>query len=225
MCAKNPGVKPGVLGIQRQPRLRADVPGRHLAATSRWAGFYNCEVDFKYINELDAEAIGEPGNRVFRLRARSDNLTASLWLEKQQLQALSLAIRQVLEQAHHSAEPGPDIDPAIPMEGFPLTPSVDFRVGRLALGWDDSAQRLVLQAYPLGSGDEESAGFSCLTSAEHAMAFCDLADATVAGGRPLCSLCREPMDPVGHACVRSNGHRKEAIPSVDEEEEDEDESL
>lgn len=183
-------------------------------------------MDFEYVNELDSEAIGEPGNRVFRVRARAEKMTASLWLEKQQLQALSLAIRQVLEQAQHTAVPGPDIDPAIPMEDFPLTPSVDFRVGRLALGWDDSKQKVVLQAYPLGDNDEEAAGFSCLTSAERALAFCDLADATVAGGRPLCSLCREPMGPGGaHNCVRSNGHRKEPIPSVDEEEEEEDEGL
>ena len=97
-------------------------------------------MDFGYVNELDSEAIGEPGNRVFRIRARSEDRTASLWLEKQQLQALSLAIRQMLEQAAHSAEPGPDLDPAIPMQDFPLEASLDFRVGRLALGWDGRSQ-------------------------------------------------------------------------------------
>ena len=178
-------------------------------------------MDFGYVDELDSEAIGEPGNRVFRIRARSEDRTASLWLEKQQLQALSLAIRQMLEQAEHSAEPGPDLDPAIPMQDFPLEASLDFRVGRLALGWDDSAQRVILQAYELGAADDDPAAFSCHTSAEHSLAFCDVADSVVAGGRPLCFLCREPVGPEGHACVRANGHKKDEIPTLDEGEEGE----
>jgi hypothetical protein len=28
----------------------------------------------------------------------------------------------------------------------------------------------------------------------------------VAGGRPLCSMCGQSMDPEGHFCPRSNGH-------------------
>ena len=176
-------------------------------------------MDFGYVDELDSEAIGEPGNRVFRIRARSEDRAASLWLEKQQLQALSLAIRQMLEQAEHSSEPGPDVVPAIPMQDFPLQASLDFRVGRLALGWDDSAQRVVLQVYELGADDDDPAAFSCQTSAEHAIAFCDQADSVVAGGRPLCFLCREPIDAGGHSCVRSNGHKKDEIPSLGDEEE------
>ncbi|MEX2238635.1 MAG: DUF3090 family protein [Dehalococcoidia bacterium] len=171
-------------------------------------------MDFGYVDEIDAEAIGEPGNRVFRVRARGGAQTASLWLEKQQLQALSLAIRQILEQAQHSAQPGPDTIRPIPMPDFPLNPSVDFRVGRLALGWDDSRQRLIIQAYEVGAADDDPPTFSCLTSAEHAMAFCDQAEATVSAGRPICFLCHESMEPEGHACVRSNGHKRETIPPL-----------
>jgi uncharacterized repeat protein (TIGR03847 family) len=183
---------------------------------------YNCSrvnLDFGYVDELDSEAIGEPGNRVFRIRARSGERTVSLWLEKQQLQALSLAIRQMLDQAAHSAQPGPDLDPAIPMQDFPQDASLDIRVGRLALGWDDSAQRVILQAYELGAPDDEPAAFSCHTSAEHAIAFCDVSDSVVAGGRPLCFLCREPIGPEGHACVRSNGHKKDDIPTLEGDDE------
>ena len=48
---------------------------------------------------LDAEAIGQPGNRRFRIYARSSRGTASLWLEREQMEALSLAIDQLLAQA------------------------------------------------------------------------------------------------------------------------------
>jgi hypothetical protein len=31
-----------------------------------------------------------------------------------------------------------------------------------------------------------------------------------AQGRPICPLCRVPMEPEGHQCFASNGHRTEA---------------
>ncbi|MPZ23942.1 MAG: DUF3090 family protein [Dehalococcoidia bacterium] len=179
-------------------------------------------MDFGYISELDAEAIGEPGRRTFRIRARDGEMTASLWVEKQQLQALSLAIRRVLEQARHSAEPGAESQPAVPMQDFPSESSLDVRVGRLAIGWDEGSQRVIFQAYGIETPEDDPADFSCFTSAERALAFCDVADTSVAGGRPVCFLCREPIDPGGHACVRSNGHRKETIPLIDDESEEED---
>ncbi|HEX5479005.1 MAG TPA: hypothetical protein VFY79_04730 [Dehalococcoidia bacterium] len=43
----------------------------------------------------------------------------------------------------------------------------------------------------------------------------------MAGGRPVCPLCGLPMEPGGHACVRTNGHSKQPIP---DEESDDDES-
>ncbi len=45
--------------------------------------------DFGRAELVDAEAIGEPGHRRFRLFARSSYGTASLWLERQQMEALS----------------------------------------------------------------------------------------------------------------------------------------
>jgi predicted amidophosphoribosyltransferase len=29
----------------------------------------------------------------------------------------------------------------------------------------------------------------------------------VAAGRPICSMCGQPIDPEGHFCPRKNGHR------------------
>lgn len=174
-------------------------------------------MDLGFITELDAEAIGEPGHRVFRVRARKGGETASLWLEKQQLQALSLALRQVLEQAR--AHPHGDVAPAVPFPDFPETPSLDLQVGRLALGWDERSQRTVLQAFEAETPEDAAPAFACVTSAERALAFCELADTVCAAGRPICFLCREPINPGGHTCVRANGHRGEALPPVDEKEE------
>ena len=66
--------------------------------------------DFGRAELLEPEAIGEPGQRTFRLRVLSGSEAASLWLEKEQLVALTLAIRQLLEQTDEedaSSEAGP----------------------------------------------------------------------------------------------------------------------
>jgi uncharacterized repeat protein (TIGR03847 family) len=57
---------------------------------------------------------------------------------------------------------------------------------------------------------ETSAGASArfrLTRAQVA-AFVTRARELVAAGRPPCPLCGGPLDPDGHVCPRTNGHRK-----------------
>src|SRR3990170_5587109 len=95
--------------------------------------------DFGRAELLEPEAIGEPGQRTFRLRVISGSEAASLWLEKEQLIALTLAIRQLLEQ---TAEEGPSGEPEEPAPdaAFPEHPQVDFKLGRLGIGYDEKRQ-------------------------------------------------------------------------------------
>jgi uncharacterized repeat protein (TIGR03847 family) len=39
-------------------------------------------------------------------------------------------------------------------------------------------------------------------------ALADYAMRVVEGGRPICGNCGRPIDPEGHFCPKSNGHRK-----------------
>ncbi len=45
----------------------------------------------------------------------------------------------------------------------------------------------------------------------------------VSGGRPVCPLCRAPLDGGPHACVKQNGHRELVQAMEDEVEDNEDE--
>ncbi len=163
--------------------------------------------DFGKVDTLEAEAIGEPGQRTFRLRIRNQSDAAAIWLEKEQLAALSLAIRQILAQLSGGkmTEPRP---PTALSPDFPSDLSVDFKVGRLGLGYDDSEGTLSLFAYEVAEGQEEDSPpfFICRASQEQSRAFCDMADAAVMAGRPICPLCGGPIDREGHVCPRSNGH-------------------
>jgi len=40
---------------------------------------------------------------------------------------------------------------------------------------------------------------------DQAHAFVGRAERLVAGGRPTCPYCGEPLDPAGHFCARANG--------------------
>ena len=163
--------------------------------------------DFGPVDALDAESIGMPGKRTFRIRAWKDEATASLWLEKQQLLALSLALRQVMAQTGQNPEPSP-----IATRPFPDQPTADVKVGRLALGRDDDSDRLILWAHEVGSSEDAAASFSCHFDWAQALGFCERAEAVCAAGRPICPLCSGPIDPAGHVCVRSNGHSSEQVP-------------
>ena len=52
--------------------------------------------EFTNVASLRAEAIGEPGERTFRLLVDSESSSASVWLEKEQLFQLALGIQQLL---------------------------------------------------------------------------------------------------------------------------------
>jgi uncharacterized repeat protein (TIGR03847 family) len=166
---------------------------------------------------LQAQALGDPGHRTFRLLIESDDgRAAALWVEKEQLQALGLAVEQLL--AEFQGKPGGRSPRQPSVESFPPNPTIDFKVGRLALGQDESeletGPRYVLLVYDLeGSGAEEEepsqpATFVARATREQLRALSRNIAEVVAAGRPRCPLCGEPMESADkpHGCVRTNGH-------------------
>jgi uncharacterized repeat protein (TIGR03847 family) len=163
---------------------------------------------------IDAQAFGQPGQRTFRLRiAGAAGETASLWMEKEQMQALSLALKQMLSQLEYDAEP-----PPADVGEFPVVAENDFRVGRMGMGFHASDRTVVLYTYEVGVEDEEDPTLRVRLTQEQCASLGVQLDDIIAGGRPLCPLCGLAIEPAGHACVRGNGHSKQPIP--DEEQED-----
>src|SRR6266851_3622950 len=101
-------------------------------------------IDFGLVDAVDAEAIGPPGQRTFRLRSRVGDSYASLWMEKEQLLALGRSFSQVL--AERSRQRGQHVAPAVIMGNFPDRPDVDFPIARLGLDFDPDDEHLVLLA-------------------------------------------------------------------------------
>jgi uncharacterized repeat protein (TIGR03847 family) len=165
---------------------------------------------------VKAEALGEPGQRRFRLMAIIDGETRIVWLEKEQLRRLAQALEQVLENL-------PKRGPEEAMSGiatadFQLESRYQIRAGRMELGYDEQRNRLIILAHDLEAEDSTSPSFICRLSPSQARDLAEEAETVVAAGRPICPLCGRGMDPSGHACEKQNGHFPHRMEEVQEDE-------
>jgi uncharacterized repeat protein (TIGR03847 family) len=153
---------------------------------------------------LRAEALGEPGHRRFRLVVVIDGETYVLWMEKQQVQALGLALEQLVE--HLPPSPGFGTgDPTAMINEDTLN---QFRVGRIEIAFDESLEQIVLAAHDIESEDIDGRPTLVVRiSREIGRALSEEAAELVRKGRPVCTMCGAIMEPGRtHVCARQNGH-------------------
>jgi uncharacterized repeat protein (TIGR03847 family) len=176
--------------------------------------------DFGQAELLGAEAIGQPGQRRFRLFARSPRGSASLWLEREQMEELAQALDRVLAEIsgdlvlRPEGAPSGGRAPGAP-SNFPDEPDVDFQVAQLVLGYDEERDALVLMAVPILLDDEgapvlrEDAEprFAARLTRQQATRLSGHIASVLAAGRPRCPLCGAPLGPE-HVCVKQNGHHQ-----------------
>lgn len=188
--------------------------------------------DLGPVQLLGADAVGQPGQRRFRLFAQSRRGSAVMWLEKEQLNSLSLALDrslalitegQVLRiEAHASQRAVPEGMPA----NFALPPTYEFQVGQIHVSFNEYDSTFMLNVVPLEilmeSGQEpqiymnEDAAISFIFTQRDAQRLSSSIGALVNAGRPVCPLCHMPLDGGPHACVKQNGHRE--IVQIEEDE-------
>jgi len=179
---------------------------------------------FDWPDRLVVGTVGPPGDRTFYLQAQTGAELVSVALEKEQATALSERIEEVLD-ALMAEDGNPFSIPALTPEGLvdndPLTQPLEeqFRAGAMSLGWDPTTAQLVIDAFPIPLIDPEQ-----LESAEEieiepeeilriripvgtARAFAKRTREVVGAGRPLCPLCRLPMDSDDHVCELPEGFR------------------
>jgi uncharacterized repeat protein (TIGR03847 family) len=179
--------------------------------------------DLGHVEIVGAEAVGQPGQRRFRLFAMSHNISVALWMEKEQLNNLSIALDRILAQLTEGRilRTEAQASPPQPLEGvpsnFPAKPDFEFQVGQLRISYDEKSNLLVLISIPLGIvmepgqepqvilREEETLTFRfTMQQARHLTSSIAL---LVSSGRPVCPLCKAPLDGGPHACVKQNGHR------------------
>lgn len=173
---------------------------------------------------LGIEVIGEPGQRRFYLFVQAAQDSALLWMEKEQLNRLSLALDRALAQVSEGqflrteARAGGLPPPATMPRNFPRRPEYDFRVAQMNLAYDQRDQTFAFSLAPMdivsGPGqepqalvhEEETLAFSF--TQEQARALSTAIVAAINSGRPVCPLCHAVLDGGPHACEKQNGHHE-----------------
>ncbi len=179
-------------------------------------------IDFGLVDAVDAEAIGQPGQRTFRLRARVGDSYAALWIEKEQLAQLGRLFSQLLaERSKLRGRPG---QPVEPVGNFPQQPQVDLQVARLGLDYDGDRERLIIAADDQGAMERgDTPAFRMEMGRDQAVHTIRLIEEIVTAGRPLCPLCKQPLNFEGeaHFCPHTNGHSKDLdLPAVEDDDEE-----
>lgn len=195
--------------------------------------------DLGRIEIVGAEAIGPPGQRRFRLFAMIHNTAAALWMEKEQLNNLAIALDRILAQLTEGrvlrteAQASPTELPQGAPANFPAKPEFEFQVGQLRISYDEKRNLLILTSIPLGIvmepgqepqvilRDDETLSFRF--TLQQAKELTSSITILVSSGRPICPLCRTPLDGGPHACVKQNGHRELVLGAEDDVEDNEDE--
>jgi uncharacterized repeat protein (TIGR03847 family) len=164
------------------------------------------------VTSITTGFIGQPGKRVFYLQAQGEAETVTVIVEKQQVEALARGIEQFLGELKEKFPDLPEASAVFEPAAMRLVTPVDpaFRVGQLGLGYDQDRDLLVLVAQEVvpegGEADEAvTARFFATRAQMRALGAHGLV--LVKQGRPTCGNCGQPIDPEGHFCPRSNGHR------------------
>lgn len=157
-------------------------------------------VDLQHLSSLHTEALGMPGQRRFRLLLDSRVGSAVLWVERQHLESLALAIAQILAQTRGEPDEPGDAGHAVG------SLRVEFTLGRLELGHDQAGHRYLLGAEALASPDEPAQTVQAWTTRSQIEALAEEIGTVLAAGRPRCRLCGAPINGGSHPCPRANGH-------------------
>ncbi|NNN21929.1 MAG: DUF3090 family protein [Acidimicrobiales bacterium] len=176
---------------------------------------------FENPDKVTFGTIGRPSKRVFLMQVREDDQMLTVKLEKMQVSALSSYLGGIIAQAPRPAHLPDDLELEEPMIAL-------FTVGALGAAYDEELDRVILVAEE--SEDYESlqmtlfdptelriaddnigSALRVMATREQASALAIRGRALVEAGRPPCPLCGYPINPDGHDCPRTNGHRPPAI--------------
>jgi uncharacterized repeat protein (TIGR03847 family) len=159
--------------------------------------------DFSDPDRFTVGTVGPVGQRLFLLQCRKGEVLLTLKIEKQQVSVLADYLAQIVRD---QARPG-HLPDELPLEE-PDEPA--WAIGTVGVTYDEHDDRVVIVIEELVPEDESGAIARLSVTREQAAAFAITATRLVESGRPPCPLCGSPLDPSGHECPRTNGHRPPA---------------
>ncbi|MDP2730450.1 MAG: DUF3090 family protein [Dehalococcoidales bacterium] len=155
---------------------------------------------------LSAISVGIPGKRTFFLLMGEKEKWLRLWLEKEQLEALALAIDQFLLALYQELHLSPE-----ETEGLSLSddvpsglPSAELEIDQISISFDQEKTSLDFLVHILGPQKIDDVIVNLRASLAQLKQLGEQARSVCAAGRPRCQLCGGPIDPAGHTCPKHN---------------------
>jgi len=166
------------------------------------------DLDYDAPDLCTVGALGEVGHRVFLVYCRQGVTETTVKVEKQQVAVLAGYLGRIVRELGRPGHLPEDLD-------FVGNDEPEWIVGTIGVSYDEDIDRVVIVLQEVGEEeaedgeDEEIEGhvLRIALSREQAAAFAIHATRLVEAGRPPCPLCGYPLDPSGHDCPRTNGHR------------------
>ncbi|MBA2489437.1 MAG: DUF3090 family protein [Chloroflexi bacterium] len=162
--------------------------------------------------------VGPVGERTFFLQAIAGPRIISVALEKVQVAVMADRIGAILAELDRRGT-APALQATVEQDERPLDEPLreEFRVGTIALSWDEDQGVLEVEARAQTDDpevleverDDDDEGPDLVRvriSPLAARGFVERAARIVAGGRPPCPFCGQPLEPQGHLCPRRNGY-------------------
>ena len=168
------------------------------------------DFDFDAPDHCTVGVMGEVGQRLFLFDCRQGLTETTVKVEKQQVSVLASYLGRIVKELGRPGHLPEDLD-------FYGTEEFEWVVGTIGVSYDEELDRIIVVLEEIGvdeedEGDEEEVAESghvlrVALTCEQAAAFAIHATRLVEAGRPPCPLCVLPLDPAGHNCPRTNGHR------------------
>ncbi|MEM8529251.1 MAG: DUF3090 family protein [Chloroflexota bacterium] len=169
------------------------------------------EPEFTYdldpVTRITADAVGEPGQRIFYIQARRDHDLVSLIAEKEQVKALAEIIDQFLEELSEKEPLLTASETLIPLINMTLEEPLEpiFRVSEIQFGYDKERDVVILLIHGFPQDDDgESPSVRFGVTRQQIQALSQHATQVVASGRKICGNCLQPINADGHFCPRMN---------------------
>jgi uncharacterized repeat protein (TIGR03847 family) len=163
--------------------------------------------EFDDLTYISAVAVGMPGRRTFFLIIANAKEWVRVWLEKEVLEALTVAIERLTEalalERLYDPAAAPETDSVAGNAPTGL-PASEVEVEQISLGYEEGKAILDLVVHPSGPKPLEWSELYCHLGLGMLKEFGVQAAEVCAAGRPRCPLCGLPMDPEGHICPESN---------------------
>jgi uncharacterized repeat protein (TIGR03847 family) len=178
-------------------------------------------VALEFPDRFTVGTVGPVGARLFLLHAAQGSTSLTVKVEKQQVAILASYLARIVRELGRPGQLPDDLD-------FDTDVEPAWVVGTIGVSYDDDLDRVVVvvEESVRSEDDEEDLGAAddvddeddeddeddgmvarILLTREQAAAFAIRATSLVEAGRPACPLCGLPLDPSGHDCPRTNGHR------------------